>query len=418
MANPPPVTTAPADTQMVNSATQTAEDASQGALVPSTPMPVQTPDTIQPIRPDFLDDQQVAKIQEEAGRISAAILLNPSDVAVTTEVYALGKPAMDSNSQQVTLMDSKIGPVMQTINVENPVAKGLVEIKAQLDLINPHVVAQTEGEFQGKMFGFIKRMITRLPKADEVMTMINERRDTVATTVDALKRHLWTERDKALHNATELGMIANNLFSTQEELQVSTYQGQLVWQRLNQARGNETDPVRSQALTYLTNDLSTLVIDLQTVDQLNIQSRMRAENLINNCRQIQKVVGRVTNILLPSVQNALAVKAAAAQQAQLVSSASQIMDAAGTTIRQTAQQVHQTTVQTAKMNSESMIKVSDLEAACQEYEAAQTELLQIFETAEQNARGISNTMSDLNVRMRKHADPQTLARQAKEAAEV
>jgi uncharacterized protein YaaN involved in tellurite resistance len=389
----------------------------QNHLVPAE-SDIQTPEAIQPVRPDFLDDKRDAQICQEATRISEAIVEQPSDVTVTTEVYSLGKSAMDSNTKHVSLMDSKIGPVMATINVENPVAKGLTDIKAQLDLVNPHVVAQTEGQFQGKIFGFIKKIVTRLPKSEEIMGLINQRRDTVATTIDALKQHLWTERDKALHNATELGMIANNLFSTQEDLQIATYQGQLVWKHLNQARKQESDPVRSQSLTYLTNDLSTLVIDMQTVDQLNIQSRMGAENLINNCRQVQKLVGRVTNILLPSVQTALAVKAAAAQQAQLVSSAAQIMDAAGATIRQTAEQVRQTTVQTAKMNSDSMINVADLEASCKEYEAAQTELLQIFETAEENARGISNTMSSLNSRMRKHADPQTLARQAKESAGV
>jgi uncharacterized protein YaaN involved in tellurite resistance len=382
------------------------------------PTQIQTPETIQPIRPDSIDDAKDNQLRQESDRLCAAILQNPNDIEITTEVYALGKPAMDANTNHVALMDSKIGPVMANINVENPVAKGLVEIKSQLDLINPHVVAKTEGEFEGKIFGFIKKMVSRLPKSDEIMGIINERRDTVASTVDALKKHLWTERDKALHNATELGMISNNLFNTQEELQIATYQGQLVWQKLSIARTNESDPLRSQALTYLTNDLSTLVIDLQTVDQLNIQSRLGAENLINNCRQIQKLVGRVTNILLPSVQNALAVKAAAAQQAQLVGSAAQIMDAAGTTIRQTAEQVRQTTVKTAQMNSENMVKISDLEAACQEYEATQTELLEIFDKAEQNAHGISNTMSDLNSRMRKHADPQTLARQAKDAAGV
>ncbi|MBF0369057.1 MAG: toxic anion resistance protein [Magnetococcales bacterium] len=418
MDNLPSVTTSTPDS-LADQPTALAPNApSQGSLAVPGAGAVQTPETIVPVRPDFLDTAQDERLHQEAHQLVQAILKNPSDIAITTELYALGKPAMDANTRQVSLMDTKIGPVMQTINVENPVAKGLMEIKAQLDLVNPHVVAATEGKFEGKVFGFIKRTVMRLPKKEEVMVLINERRDTVASTIDALKRHLWTERDKALHNATELGMIANHLFSTQEALQTAIYQGQLVWQQLNQARTLESDPLRNQALTYLTNDLSTLVIDLQTVDQLNIQSRMGAENLINNCRQVQKLVGRVTNILLPSVQNALAVKAAAAQQAQLVSSAAQIMDAASSTIRQTAEQVRQTTVATARMNAEGMIRIDDLEAACKEYEMAQSELLDIFENAEQNARGISNTMSDLNSRMRRHADPHTLARQAKESAGV
>jgi len=381
-------------------------------------MQVQTPDTIQPVCPDFIDSTRDAQIRNEAGSMVSAILENPSDVTITGKLYAIGKPAMDSNTTHVGLMDSKIGPLMNTINVDNPVVRDITGIKAQLDLVNPHVVAATEGEFQGKFMGIFKRIVRRLPSAEEVMVRINENRDTVGTTVDSLKKHLWTERDNALRNAIDLGLIANQLFETQEDLQLATYQGQLIWEGLNQARASESDPVRSNALTYLTNDMSTLVIDLQTVDQLNSQSRMGAENLINNCRQIQNLVGRVTNILLPSVQNALAVKAAAAQQAQLVGSAAQIMDAAGATIRQTAMDVRQTTVATARMNAESMIKMDDLQAACTEYETAQMELLEIFGMAEQNARGISNTMSDLNKRMRKHADPMTQARQAKEAAGV
>jgi len=391
--------------------------ATEGEL--AVPEAALIPEDVRAVRPEFLTDERDAELREQAAQLAAAIMEKPSDIEITTQLYGLGKEAMTSNTQQVSLMDAKIGPVMEAINVDNPVAKSIVEIKAQLDLINPHVVGQEEvSEIKKKFLGLMKEVTKRLPKAEEVMVRINERRDTVATTVDGLKQHLWTERDKALRNATELGMIANHLFDTQEELQEATYQGQLIWEALNRGRADETDPVRSQSLTYLTNDLSTLVVDLQTVDQLNIQSRLGAENLINNCRQIEKLVHRVTNILLPSVQNALAVKAAAAQQAQLVASSAQIMDAAGAAIRQTAEQVRQTNVKTAKMNTESMIKVDDLQAACAEYEAAQQEMLQIFQKAEENARGVSNTLSDLNGRMRRHADPLTKARLAKEQADV
>ncbi|PID52089.1 MAG: hypothetical protein CR972_03630 [Candidatus Moraniibacteriota bacterium] len=387
-------------------------------VVVAEPMTVQDPSNIVPVCPSFVDAEQDAMVKKHVADLADAILQNPSDVSITSQMYSLGKPAMDANTQNIGLMDTQISVVTQSVTVESPVVQTITEIKSQLDLINPTVLAKTESKLPGKILGIIPMSVSRLPKAKEIMVMINERKDTISSTVHALQQHLWQERDETMKHAVQLSQLSNHLFETQEDLQMAVYQGQLIWEKLNEARKAETDPVRSQALTYLVNDLSMLVVDLQTVDQLNIQSRLGAENLINNARQIQTLVKRVTNILLPSVQNALAVKAAAAQQAQLAGFANQVMKSASETIAQTASDIRQATVATAKMNTEVMIDMDAIESACNDFEQLQRELLDVFETAEKNVRGISNQMSQANERMRKHADPLTKARQAKESAGV
>ncbi len=392
-------------------------------------MTIQTPDNIVPVCPDHVTPERDRELQAQAKAIADAIIANPSDVQVTAQVYGLGGNAQAANTGNLSLMDTKIGPVMREVTTESMVGKTLTEIKAHLDLVNPHIVGTQAATFtdavkKPKLFGLlghrvVNEIVSRLPVGRlEVMKIINERRDTVRTTIETLKGHLWQERDKALKNATELAQIANRLADTQDELQEATYQGQLIWARLNEARQNEMDQVRKQALDYLTTDLAMKVIDLQTVDQLNIQSRMGAETLINNCRGIQQLVGRVTNVLLPSVTTALAVKAAAMQQAELAAASKGIMEAASDTIAQTAKDIRTVSVDVAKMNTEALVNLDKLEEAASEYEKMDAEIKAVMAAAEQNARAVSSRLSVLNDRMRKTADPITEARRAKEAAGV
>jgi uncharacterized protein YaaN involved in tellurite resistance len=390
-------------------------------------MAIQSPDNVQPVRPEHVTDERDAEIRAQARAVVDAILANPSDIKVTAQIYALGQNAQAANTNNISLMDTRIGPVMKEIGTESTVGKSLTQIKAQLDLVNPHVVGQTAISFtdsitKPRLWGLlgqriVNEVVTRLPAGrNEVMALINERRDTIRSTIETLKGHLWTERDKALRNAIELGQVANHLADAQDELQEAAYQGQLIWAMLNDARVEETDPVRKQSLDYLTTDLAMKIVDLQTVDQLNIQSRLGAETLINNCRGIQQLVHRVTNVLLPSVQTALAVKAAASQQAQLAEASRGIMAAASDTIARTATDIRQVTVDVARMNTEALVDLDKLEEAADQYEKMNEELAVVMVEAERNARAVSNRLNELNDRMRKTADPLTEARRAKEEA--
>lgn len=392
-------------------------------------MAIQSVDNVQPVRPEHVDDARDTELRAQAKAIADAIIANPNDIKVTAQVYGLGNSAQAANTNNISLMDTKIGPLMKEVTNESMVGKTLAQIKASLDLVNPHIVGETAIGFtdavkKPRLFGLfghrmVNEVVSRLPVGrNEVMRLINERRDTVRTTIDTLKGHLWSERDKALKNAVELAQVADKLAAAQDELQEAAYQGQLIWAQLNDAREVETDPVRKQSLDYLTTDLAIKIVDIQTIDQLNIQSRMGAETLINNCRGIQQLVHRVTNVLLPSVTTALAVKAAAMQQAELANASRGIMAAASETIAQTAKDIRTVTVDVAKMNTEALVDLDKLEEAAEQYEEMDRELKEVMANAERNARAVSSRLNMLNDRMRKAADPQTQARQAKEAAGV
>ena len=400
-------------TENATTTTTTTETSLQPTPAQLPALQVQEVNQIVAVRPDFLDEAGDTKLKEQANSIIEAILSNPTDANITVQIYSLGSEYMNANTESVGLMETKISTVMKEIEVGSPVNKSLTQIKTELDLINPSVVSQTETSLPTKaLFGLLTRMVSRLPKGEEILLLINERKDTVSTTINGLKRHLWAERDKALFNATELANISNQLFDTQQALQESVYIGQIIWRNLNQAKESETDPLRQQALSNLVNDLAIQVVDIQTVDTLNVQSRMSAETLINNARKIQQGVARVTNVLLPAVATNLMVKAAAAQQAQLVGSMNDITRAAEQTILDTAKQTRQATTAMEKMQSEGMINPEVLQSVADEAVAMINELEEIRAATEMKARETSKALGNVSSVMRKYADPMTKARQA------
>lgn len=399
------------DTKQAPTQVTATTPVSNGELAPLAHQEAQTVDDIRPMRPDFLSDERDEEIRRQATELVDAILEDPNNTSITAKVYSLGSEYMQANTGQVSLMDAKIADVIREVSEGSSVNKTLIDIKTQLDLINPEVVSQTENF---GIMGFVSRLLRRAPKGEEVLKVINERKDTVASTIEALKRHLFAERDKALRNAVELAHISDKLFETQRELQEAIYMGQLVWQGIKQRQAEVEDPVQAQALANIVNHLAVQVVDIQTVDTLNVQSRLAAEALIANARKIEQGVSRLVNVLLPAVATNLMVKAAATQQAGLVSTMEQITRSAERTIQDTARQTRQVATQMARMQSRSLVDPQALQKAANEVVAMVDEIRQISAQTEKKAKEASAQLQQISSIMRRAADPMTRLRHALE----
>jgi uncharacterized protein YaaN involved in tellurite resistance len=338
-------------------------------------------------------------------------------IQYTAAIYNLGDVPVNQNTENVGLMETKISVVMKDLESGSTVGKTLTEIKTKLDLINPAVVGRTETSFPKKLlFGAIAWTTKRIPKGDEVLLLINERKDTIATTIDGLKLHLFAEKDKALRNAVELSLTCDRLFATQNQLQEAVYVGQMIWRGLNNALVNETDLIRSQALRTLVSDLAIKVVDIQTVDTLNVQTRMAAETLIANARKIEQGVKRMVTVLLPAVATNLMVKAAAAQQLSTATAMNDMARAAEETIRDTQKQVGQASVEMERMQSKGLIDPKVLEEVADEAVKKITELDELRAETESNARRVSASLTKVSDKLRGLADGMTGSRLAIDAA--
>ena len=209
--------------------TEVTEISGQGALTP-----VQSPSNLEPIQPKHLAVEDIQAIESEADAFLEKVKAEPGDWQLGNFVFSLGQEIMDQTQAQVTLYDRKMGAVLKSVSTDDssPVGKNILAIKTELDKVNPTVVGRSELPFPKKMLGLFTKTVNRLPKGDEILRVIAERRETVNSTIDGIRTHLRNEADQVAFDASELSTICDALKEIQPRLQERIYLGQIIWQKL------------------------------------------------------------------------------------------------------------------------------------------------------------------------------------------
>ncbi len=386
---------------------QHAEVGGQGALVP-----VQEPTKLEPVKPKQLTDEQAAEIENRAQEFVDKIKEDPSDWKLGDFIFNLGKEVLDQTKVKVSLYDRKMGDVLKQVSEgDSPVGKDILGIKLQLDLINPAVVGNTKVPFKESAWRFFSKTVNRVPKGDELLRIIAERRETVQSTIDGIRLRLFEEKDLVMNDAVELGVICDQLKEIQPNLQEEIYLGQLIWERLVAYLDTITDPLVKEAVTNLTSDLAMGVVDLQTVDNMNLQTRFGGEMMIRNSRLVTRLVDRTDTILTGAVANALGVRAAATAQMQTLGHLQDVQKAISQTMTDTAKQVGQAAIKGAEMSQKMTVDIDSLGQAIAEYESAFEVYQTICSETIKVGSQASNALSTMNEKFRTRADALTSARQ-------
>ncbi len=387
---------------------ETDQASGQGALTP-----VQAPDNLVPVTPAHLDAAQIENIENQAMSFIEKVKADPGNWELGNFVFSLGKEIMEQTQAQVTLYDRKMGNVLKDVSTEpsSGVGKNILAIKLELDKINPTVVAQTKMPFQEKMLGLFTRTVSRLPKAEEILTIIAERKETVNSTIDGIRTHLRNEADQVAFDASELAVICDSLKELQPMLQEQIFLGQVIWKKLMDHIQEENDPRIKEALTTLTSDLAMAVVDLQTIDNANLQTRFGGEMMVRNSHLVQRLVQRTDLILATAVKNALAVRVAAEQQMDTLRHLDMVQQAAAQTMKDTAKVIGDTAVKSAQMGQSMTVNIQALEEACQTYEKAFETYAMISRETVAIASQSSTALGEMNERFRARTDALTARRQ-------
>ncbi len=380
----------------------------QGALTP-----VQTPSNLEPVQPGHLSVEDIQAIEAKANEFLEKIKADPSDWQLGNFVFGLGQKIMEETQAQVSLYDRKMGSVLKNVATDesSPVGKNILAIKTELDKVNPTMVAQTEMPFKKKMLGMFTKTVNRLPKGDEILAVIAERRETVNSTIDGIRDHLRNEADQVAMDASELSTICDSLKEIQPMLQEEIYLGQIIWQKLMEHLQTETDPRNKEALTTLTSDLAMAVVDLQTIDNSNLQTRFGGEMMVRNSHLVKRLVQRTDMILSTAVKNALAVRVAAEQQMETLQHLDMVQQAAAETMKDTANVIGNAAIKGAKMSQSMTVNIEALEEACQTYEQAFETYALISQETINIATQSSNALGEMNDRFRSRTDALTARRQ-------
>ncbi len=390
---------------------EVTEIAGQGALTPVQPV-----ENLVPVKPGHLTDESLKAIEKEADDFIAKIKKDPSDWQLGNFVFNLGQKIMQETQAQVTLYDRKMGNVLKSVSTEesSAVGKNILAIKLELDKVNPTVVSNTKFPFPKKVMGFFTKTISRLPRGDEILRIIAEKRETVNSTIDGIREHLRNEADKVIFDASELATICDALKEIQPKLQEDIYKGQLIWKKLGDHLAEVTDPREKEAVTTLLSDLAMAVVDLQTIDNSNLQTRFGGEMMVRNSHLVQRLVQRTDMILATAVKNALAVRVAAEQQMDTLQHLDMVQKAAAETMKDTAKVIGSAAVKGAQMSQSMTVNIEALEEACQTYEAAFEAYTQICQETINVAAQSSNALGIMNEKFRSRTDALTSRREGNE----
>ena len=387
---------------------EVSEASGQGALTP-----VQAPNQLVPVQPRHLAVEDIKTFEEESQTFVDKVKEDPSNWQLGNFVFSLGREIMEKTQAQVSLYDRKMGSVLKNVASEDssPVAKNILAIKVELDKVNPTMVAKTEMPLPKKVMGLFTRTVNRLPKGDEILRIISERRETVNSTIDGIRDHLRNEADQVAFDAAELAQICDALKEIQPKLQEQIYLGQLIWEKLTVHIDTVDDPRVKEALTTLTSDLAMAVVDLQTIDNSNLQTRFGGEMMVRNSHLVQRLVQRTDMILSTAVKNALAVRVAAEQQMETLKHLDMVQQAAAETMTDTAKVIGDAAVKGAKMSQSMTVNIQALEEACNTYEQAFDAYTAISKETISIASQSSNALGVMNERFRARTDALTSRRQ-------
>lgn len=380
----------------------------QGALTP-----VQTVSGLVPVEPKHLTVEDIQAVETEAKAFLEKVEAEPSDWQLGNFVFSLGKEIMDETQAQVTLYDRKMGSVLKNVATDqsSPVGKNILAIKTELDKVNPTMVGRTELPFQKKMLGLFTKTVNRLPKGDEILKVIAERRETVNSTIDGIRTHLRNEADQVAFDASELSTICDSLKEIQPRLQEKIYLGQIIWEKLMAHLETVEDPRLKEALTTLTSDLAMAVVDLQTIDNSNLQTRFGGEMMVRNSHLVRRLVQRTDMILSTAVKNALAVRVAAEQQMETLAHLDMVQQAAAETMKDTAKVIGNAAIKGAQMSQSMTVNIQALEEACNTYEEAFETYALISKETINIASQSSTALGQMNERFRSRTDALTARRQ-------
>lgn len=363
--------------------------------------PVQDQAGIVPVKPGHINNEEDEELGKRAYEFIELVRSDPTDYRLGNIVFQLGSKAMDLTNIQVDLYNTKMGTVLTEVTRESPVLRDILDLKTHIDSINPTILENTKITVRAK--SFFRKAVVRLPKGEEVLRMIAEKRETVNSTVNGLRDTLRQHGDQIVKDAVELGIICDNLKQAQFPLQEDIYLGQLQWKLLSEHMAAMPEGVGKENVGYLLADLAAATVSLQEVDNLNLQSRYGGALVIRNSNNVRRVI-RSTNTLVGSVAAALAVRAAAARQAQVQNVAKMIQDSVHETMVDTSQKVGEAVVKSAEMNQQMMANIEMLKKSCDNFDFAAQRLTEVCTETVKIATLASNAMNDMNAKLRSRAD--------------
>ena len=245
-----------------------------------------------PLAPKGLDSAAESALVERAEELAGKVQAQPGDRQLSRQLGALGAREQQSAAQEINLLKTRVGTLLKEVDGEGgEIPKALVELRHQMDEINPHVLSQP---------GKLGRLLGRVPGIGKVLKNIAVKYESVQTQIDAIMAGLRAGKDRLLQDNAELEQLYQQVKQAQLGIQQSAYVGELLWQKLDDAL-IDCDPGERQKLQAMMHRVAMRVQDLRTMEQVNLQFFVSIDMTLQNndtlAEQVDRTVMVTQNLL-------------------------------------------------------------------------------------------------------------------------
>jgi len=244
----------------------------------------------------------------------------------------------------------------------------------------------------------------RLPKAQEVLDMIYSRRETVKSTVDGIKAGLWETRDRLTANIADLAAIYEGLLKGERLVERDRYFGELLIEKLTLYLPTIEDAIAKQNLEQVLADVTTAVINLKTEENANYLFFSGAQNLAKLTNMQISNINGISRLLERSVLANLGLRVVSAELATSINVTEQMKKTIGDTIKDTSEQINESTDKLIAARSSATINLDALEAACSQMEEVYEKMATANKEVIEKGGETSKHLSEMNAKLRQRVE--------------
>ena len=326
-----------------------------------TPTPSATPGggeaeqkALVPLAPKGLDSAAEAALVERAAELAGKVKAGPGDRQLSRQLGALGAREQQSAAQEINLLKTRVGSLLSEVDGEGgEIPKALVELRHQMDEINPHVLSQP---------GKLGRLLGRVPGIGKVLKNIAVKYESVQTQIDAIMAGLRAGKDRLLQDNAELEQLYQQVKQAQLGIQQSAYVGELLWQKLDDALV-DCDPGERQKLQAMMHRVAMRVQDLRTMEQVNLQFFVSIDMTLQNNDTLAEQVDRTVMVTQNLLTVGLAIQAALAQQKKIAKAVKGVQETTAAMLEANAAAIGRQTVEIGEMQNNPVLALESVKKA-------------------------------------------------------
>jgi len=336
--------------------------------------------TITPTKPnDILPTEEEALISRKESLYSEVI---DSDGGPMMEINLnrIGANAMKIANNTKTLMQTKVGDLLNNMQGESPVANELIHLRTTMDELNPHSLSNNA--FFKMMPTFIKRFMMK-----NYISKFQSNRDHV----EAIFNGLREGKDTLLEKIIELDEQYKELQKANKAVRNDIYLGEMLWEKLN----SEEQTTENQKLETAKNKIARRIRDLEVAKQAIAQFFVSIQQTIKNNHLLSESIDSALFVGPMVLINALNIQAALAQQKKVANALDTFQEGLGNMMEQNAAAIEEQTANIGDLYNNPVVGLESLQKSYDKLSSAVNKANEIMKESTQKARDTSKELDNL-----------------------